>query len=276
MARIDPLNVAHYWRDHRLDGLSLMRADFQTQHYAPHRHEAFVIAATEFGGSVVRSRGLVEQANASTLLAFNPAEPHSGGMGASRRWRYRSLYLEQAAIDEVARGLGIDAVPYFTRNLFADLDLISRFLLLHGVLQDGRDVLQANELMISTFAMLFARYGSGGGRIEPAPRDRVRLKTALEMIRARLNEALSLSDLSQVLALTQYQVISLFKRTTGLTPHVYVTQLRLDVACRRLAQGAGIADVAVDCGFYDQSALTRHFKRCYGLTPLQFATAARS
>ncbi|WP_158516159.1 helix-turn-helix domain-containing protein [Bosea vaviloviae] len=48
------------------------------------------------------------------------------------------------------------------------------------------------------------------------------------------------------------------------------------MACRRLAQGAGIADVAVDCGFYDQSALTRHFKRCYGMTPLQFATAARS
>ena len=91
-----------------------------------------------------------------------------------------------------------------------------------------------------------------------------------------MHEAVSLSDLGQALALTQYQVISLFKRTTGLTPHAYVTQLRLDVARRRLGQGVSIAAVAVDCGFYDQSALTRHFKRCYGLTPLQFATAARS
>jgi AraC-like DNA-binding protein len=35
-----------------------------------------------------------------------------------------------------------------------------------------------------------------------------------------------------------------------------------------------IAQTAAATGFYDQSALTRHFKRCYGITPLQFARAA--
>jgi AraC-like DNA-binding protein len=32
--------------------------------------------------------------------------------------------------------------------------------------------------------------------------------------------------------------------------------------------------VATDVGFYDQSALNRHFKRCYGITPMQFSRAA--
>jgi AraC-like DNA-binding protein len=35
-----------------------------------------------------------------------------------------------------------------------------------------------------------------------------------------------------------------------------------------------IAQAAVSSGFYDQAALTRHFKRTYGITPLQFARAA--
>jgi len=33
-------------------------------------------------------------------------------------------------------------------------------------------------------------------------------------------------------------------------------------------------DVATEVGFYDQSALNKHFKRCYGITPTQFARAA--
>jgi hypothetical protein len=97
-----------------------MHADFQTQSYSPHRHEAFVIAATEVGGAVIKSRGEVEEADASGLLVFNPDEPHSGEMGRSTRWRYRSLYLEQEALDAIAKALGIEAIPYFTRNVYSD------------------------------------------------------------------------------------------------------------------------------------------------------------
>ena len=34
-----------------------------------------------------------------------------------------------------------------------------------------------------------------------------------------------------------------------------------------------IADAALASGFYDQSALTRHFKRSFGITPLQYQRA---
>jgi AraC-like DNA-binding protein len=36
-----------------------------------------------------------------------------------------------------------------------------------------------------------------------------------------------------------------------------------------------IGDAAVAAGFYDQSALNRYFKRSYGITPAQYARAAR-
>ncbi|WP_236857820.1 helix-turn-helix domain-containing protein [Burkholderia latens] len=38
-------------------------------------------------------------------------------------------------------------------------------------------------------------------------------------------------------------------------------------------KGVPIADAAASTGFYDQSALTRNFKRCYGITPSHFAAA---
>jgi AraC-like DNA-binding protein len=251
-----------------------MRADFTTHEYPPHAHEAFVVAVTEAGGSVIRSRGQVEQAHAATLFVFNPAEPHSGWMGGSHRWQYRSLYLARSAIDKVARGLGIERVPYFTRNMLDDADLIDGFLALHRALEDGSDVFRARQLLIENFGLLFRRHGSGGGRILPAPRDRALLERATALMQARHGEELRLEDLVDAIGLTIFQLIGLFKRTTGLTPHSYLTQIRLNAACRRLRQGSPIAEAASLAGFYDQSALTRHFKRCYGITPRQFASAA--
>lgn len=274
MARRDPHNSTRYWWDRHLSGLSLLCADFTTHEYPPHTHDALVVAVTEDGGSVIRSRGQVEEAHPSALFVFNPAEPHAGWMGWSRRWQYRSMYLTQAALDRVAAGLGINSVPYFTRNLFADADLIEGFLAMHRAIEDGRDVFHERELLIGSFGKLFQRHGSGGSRINSAPRDRVLLARVAERMRAEYAAELRLEDLARHVGLTTFQLIGLFKRTSGLTPHAYLTQVRLGAACRHLRHSTNPAEVAAAVGFYDQSALNKHFKRCYGITPLQFAQAA--
>jgi AraC-like DNA-binding protein len=275
VARIDPRNSTQYWWDRHLTGLSLLHADFTTHEYPLHTHEALVIAMTEQGGSIVRSRGQIEEATPSTLFVFNPGEPHAGRMGWSERWRYRSLYLTRAALDEVAGGLGLEDVPYFTSNVFADRDLIDAFLAMHLAIEEGRDVFHERELLIATFGRLFQRHGDGGGvRIDMAPRDLTLLRRVKDRMQAEYASELRLEELAAVVGLTTFQLIGLFKRTVGLTPHAYLTQVRLNVACRQLAHARPLAEVATDVGFYDQSALTKHFKRCYGITPLQFARAA--
>ena len=77
MARTDPRNSTRYWWDRHVSGLSLLHADFTTHEYPPHSHEAFVVAITEIGGSIIKSRGVIEEATDSRLFVFNPAEPHS-------------------------------------------------------------------------------------------------------------------------------------------------------------------------------------------------------
>jgi AraC-like DNA-binding protein len=274
MPRVDPRNSTEYWWDRHLTGLSLLHADFTTHEYPQHTHDALVIAITEQGGSVVKSRGEVQDATPSTLFVFNPEEPHGGWMGRSERWQYRSLYLTRLALDRLADELGVDEVPYFTRNTFADPDLIEAFLGLHVTLEEGRDVFGEREMLVGSFGTLFQRHGSGSNRIEVAPRDRSLLAKATERMRAEYATDLRLEDLAAGVGLTTFQLIGLFKRTVGLTPHAYLTQVRLGMACRQLRHSPVLAEVASAVGFYDQSALNKHFKRCYGITPLQFARAA--
>ena len=95
------------------------------------------------------------------------------------------------------------------------------------------------------------------------------------MARERYAENLGLDEMGQAVDLTPFQLIGLFKRVTGLTPHAFLTQLRLKAAIAAMKNGAPLAEAALTAGFYDQSALTKHFKRCFGITPLQWVRADR-
>ena len=273
MTRAAPKNTTRYWTPASVPGLSLMLAEFTTQEFPPHTHVGFVVAVTERGGSEIKSRGDVAQADPRRLFVFNPEEPHAGWMGRSSYWRYRGFYLTQAAMDRLGQSLGVHELPYFIDNGCPDGDLIDAFLALHRGFEGTLDPMAAQQLMIESFARLFARHGSGRRPVRSERPDQHRVRSVIELMRARYHEPLTLEDLALPLGVSTYQLIGLFKRTVGLTPHSYLTQIRLGAACSLLKREVGIADVAARCGFYDQSALTNHFKRCYALTPLQFARA---
>ncbi|MFL5662981.1 MAG: helix-turn-helix domain-containing protein, partial [Ktedonobacteraceae bacterium] len=61
---------------------------------------------------------------------------------------------------------------------------------------------------------------------------------------------------------------SLFRKTTGLSPHHYVIQRRLKQAQQLLkSTRLSIGEIATAVGFYDQSHLVRHMRRVMGVTP---------
>lgn len=276
MPRIDADNSTRYWLDRRTPGLSLLAADFTTHEYPTHIHEALLVAVTETGGSEIKASGGRDEAHSTALLVVNPTEPHSSRMQRSHRWRYRSFYLEQSALDVVMEGLGINKLPTFRHNILPDLDLIEDFLRLHRSLDQQEDQLRQTELLIGTFGRLIRRHGGTGARLALAPSDQALLRTVIGFMRDRCTDHLTLKELASPTGLTQFQLIGLFRRGVGMTPHAYLTQIRLEAARSLLNQAVPIAVAAVSSGFYDQAALTRHFKRCLGITPLQFVRAATS
>lgn len=274
LARLDPRNTSRYWHAPCLPGMDLLLADFTTHDYAPHVHDSLVVAVTEVGGSEFKSRGRMDVAHPRALLVFNPSEPHSGRMGGSERWRYRSFYLAEPAIKDVLSAVGIDQPGYFTSNIVRDQDLVTRFMALHHVLDgEAQDALLQHELLVRTFGDLLQRHGQAVRRIPKAPKDAAALAPVLELLRDCYADSLTLEQMGAPVGLTPFQLIVAFKRTLGLTPHAYLTQLRLRAALRRLQTGQSIVEAALASGFYDQSALNKHFKRTFGMTPLQYVDA---
>ena len=95
---------------------------------------------------------------------------------------------------------------------------------------------------------------------------------ASEFIHDNYARGLRLADIAAAAHLSPFHLIRLFGKSTGVTPHQYLIQVRVNMARSLLSAGAdagSLADVAAAVGFADQSHLTRHFKRVLGLTPKQ-------
>jgi len=122
-------------------------------------------------------------------------------------------------------------------NMIADADLVQRFHSLHCALEEGCDRTHEHELMVCAFDRLFTRHGSGRPRVRTAHRDGAVVRKIVDVMRARHGESLLLEDLAGAYGLTVFQLIGAFKRTIGSTPHVTLTHIRLNAACRLLRRG---------------------------------------
>ena len=93
------------------------------------------------------------------------------------------------------------------------------------------------------------------------------LKEAIEYINDNFNENISLENLAKISKLSKYHFLKSFKEKTGLTPHRYIINLRLELAISLIKQNTPLSIVAYECGFSDQSHFIKTFKKVYGLTP---------
>ena len=109
------------------------------------------------------------------------------------------------------------------------------------------------------------------GGLSPGAMRRVR-----EYVEVHLGESIDLSMLAGVAGLSVHHFARQFKQSAGVTPHVYLTQKRVERAQEMLVQtGLSLAEIAFAVGFFDQGHLARHFRHMLGTTPREFRWSQR-
>ena len=102
------------------------------------------------------------------------------------------------------------------------------------------------------------------------------LRKAQDYIDANLVGDATLDDIAQVTGLSSKHFARAFQRSTGVPPHRWLLQRRIERARNLLATGGlPLAEIALVCGFADQSHLTVAFRKMTGMTPGAFRRAAR-
>jgi AraC family transcriptional regulator len=166
------------------------------------------------------------------------------------------------------------------------------------------DVLRADDPVLSAIAGFLAREAREGGLGGRLYVDALKNQACVHMLRHYANVAfpepvsgrslsptlvrlltqyvddnlernISLADLATVTQLNVFDLLRRFRKEFGCPPHAYVMRRRVDHAKRQLVRrDLPLKVVAANCGFSDQSHMTRLFRSMLGVTPAEYRRQA--
>jgi transcriptional regulator GlxA family with amidase domain len=127
-----------------------------------------------------------------------------------------------------------------------------------------------------TFLMrLLTRHADSRQAVPRANREPRAVAIALEILRSRPSDRVTLAELGRVANITPARLCRAFAHHVGVPPHAYQLRLRIENAKQLLLEGYPVAAVAAATGFADQSHFGRHFKRIVDTTPSRYRSARR-
>lgn len=199
--------------------------------------------------------------------------------GSSSRWDIPKpvdvvqLYLPHATLTRVADEADT-ATPIDLLERTAHPDPITSRLLLSAA-----DVLEGNEALDTLFRQqltdllatrLLAAHTGSPNTIRPArgglaPKMLLR---AIERLRSESDADVSLAALASDAGLSRFHFCRAFKDSTGLSPHAWLRQHRLEQAMNMLRDSdASVVSVAAALGYSSQTAFAAAFRKLTGETP---------
>ncbi len=275
--------------------VEVLRTTYQSQTFARHSHDTYTLGLVLGGAGTFWCRGTERFACKGDVVVIPPGEVHTGSVGSGvDSLSYLAIYLPVglAASHAEAAGARGGKPPEFgsvvlrdpsVRRAYQALDraIGSADAFRHGHAPGNADAAAdldeaaAQEAVCVAITELIRRHAqrhtrndtlAPGRGIVREPRIVSVVRDVLEDSYAKADET-SLHVLAQRAGVTPFRVIRAFRKATGLAPHQYLIQVRVERARQFLAEGAVPSLVALMTGFADQSHLTYHFKKHLGITP---------
>jgi len=228
---------------------------------AVHSHDTPSLTLVLHGRYEEAIRGRAAWHGPGALLFYPAGEPHAqrfSPLGALKL----SLSPTSAMLDYLSDSVPLCEAPFATSPEFARLgQRMAQEIRLADPFSQA-----ALEGLSWELVALFARHAR---QVETG--ESVVVAKAREIIAAHLEHPLSMSRLAALCDTHPVRLAQAFRRETGIGPGEYQRAFRLQEAARLLGETrAPLSEIALICGFCDQSHLSRAFKAAYGQTPMAF------
>ena len=241
-----------------------IEAFFSGHGYEPHRHDTYAIGRTLAGVQSFRYRGGHRHSVPGATIVLHPDEVHDGEAGTDAGFRYRMLYIEPALIQQI---LGGRALPFIQHGISADRRLYAASELLLRSLDAPLDALEEDDAL---FDLAHALSAVSAPPRSNQPFDYRAAELAREFIHGSLERSVTLEELERHSGRDRWSLSRDFRLLFGTSPYRYLTMRRLDLVRSLLLQGQSLVGAALQAGFTDQSHMTRHFGKTYGLSPARW------
>jgi AraC family transcriptional regulator len=136
----------------------------------------------------------------------------------------------------------------------------------------GRMLVETSSLFLAArLLQTYAETEVVARRVPKQKLDPARLKRVLGFIEEHRFSDITVNDLADVACLSMFHFTRAFAASTGLPPHRYVSQRRLEAAKELITSGRmSLTEIALRCQFSSQSSFTRAFRQTMGITPTEY------
>jgi AraC-like DNA-binding protein len=244
------------------EGIERLEAHLHGQAYSPHRHDTYAVGTTLHGHQTFRFRGEQWHCMPGQCHILHPDETHDGGAANDAGFCYRIIYLDPALVQAALGGrpLPFVAHPVVDRSGLADectADVWDIDIELDDVAR--------TDIVVAVAQMLLVAASKGTTNSTPLALER--LLRVRDAIVASPMERHTTDALEHLCGLDRWTLARQFRAAFGTSPSRFRTMRQLDHVRRLLKGGTSLAEASIDAGFADQSHMSRHFKKAYGLTP---------
>jgi AraC family transcriptional regulator len=200
------------------------------------------------------------------LQLWRPGERLRGEWRGPARCQF--LFISQERAEQCAHRLSERplAAPKVRRSVARILSALS---------EDLRDGSPAGALVGDTLITGLLCHIRGQDSVGTVTLSALAHRRLIDYVEAHLNQALSLSALAALAGLGERQFLRAFRASVGESPHQYLLRRRVVRAKALIASAIPLAHVSQECGFADQSQLTRIFVRYMGVTPGRYRRLSR-
>jgi len=264
----------HY---HRVSGgsdLILSDGFYSEYEFKPHYHLDYHIGLVLDGVQRQQFQGQSVLLGPGRISVMPPGEIHDGCGHEQSEYRMRTFRISPDLLaGSVEELCGRPVEPFFAGAMIEDARIAGQLVQLFDGIQnpDGLEVMPVEQAWLNLFEPLLSQLKVVKPQDIAGGLSLAHLKQVQGYCHAHLAEKISLETLAELCGLSRYQFLRRFERSMGLTPHNWLTQLRLERACLLLRQpGHNLAQVASEVGFYDQSHFIRSFRKWYGIAPSHY------
>jgi AraC family transcriptional regulator len=185
------------------------------------------------------------------------------------------LYLEPASLAQVAfESVDAERIEIVQQLIVHDPLILQLGLSLKQELEVGA---VDSRLYASTVATMLAvhllkRYSAH----QPVFSERTgglsnyNLRAAIAYINDNLEQNISLTEIATIVHMSPHYFATLFKQSTGVAPHQYLIQCRIERAKHYLTKNLSITQVSQLVGYQSQSHFAKVFRKHVGITPKQY------